>query len=162
MLFKDYIGADWLEPGYDLNTTKEYLDHMLPIISDLKETIPFDTLALIGYSGIAIGTLVSWHLKIPVIAVRKEMTHDSYLAFGYRKARRVVLIDDFISSGETAQLVFKRINDFCGAKLVAVLCYRWDKGVHQETVCVDEKTHIPIYGIKPPEVKWKIKKDFWK
>jgi len=154
-----YDGAAWLQHGYDLEETREALEYILPIVEFLRDTKNIDTLAFAGYSGIAMGTLISWHLNMPVIAIRKRESHDLNMAFGNREAKRIAIIDDFIMSGQTVDLMIKKIKSFTYGNVEAIVLYRtlphFKNGKYYPYQAFGMYGPIPKYGVmKPSPDEW--------
>jgi orotate phosphoribosyltransferase len=78
-----------------------------------KGEIKFDSLACRGVSGIVITPLVSVILGKPFTIVRKEkeQRHSPSLVEGYIQAdQRYVILDDFMSSGETVRRIISALS----------------------------------------------------
>ncbi len=83
----------------------------------------FDCLAFSGCSGMLVGSPLSLALKKPFIIIRKHPeTHSEHICEGFHAAKKYVLVDDFVSSGKTLDLVVNRIKEWQPqAQLVGVL-----------------------------------------
>lgn len=88
----------------------------------------FDSIAVRGMSGALIGAIVSVRLKKPLVIVRKpgENPHGSeYAVNGANVGKRVLFLDDFVSTGRTKRAVIEAIEKL-GAEIV--LQYEYDRG----------------------------------
>lgn len=99
----------------------------------LRKTLKFDAIAFSGSSGAAIAFPLAVSHKIPVIYVRKanEQSHGNMVECnGENPIKNYLIVDDFISSGDTVAWIANQIKSYArGApkpKLVGVLCFTED------------------------------------
>lgn len=74
----------------------------------------FDTIAVRGNSGAIFGGALSVALSVPLILVRKslENSHGGSYVQGYPESSRYLIIDDFMSSGETVNAIVDNIAEY--------------------------------------------------
>jgi len=72
----------------------------------------FDAIACRGVSGLLIAPGVALRLNKTLLKVRKkkEEAHSSFLVEGDRGAKRYIILDDFIESGDTVKEIAKAIH----------------------------------------------------
>ena len=119
---------------------------------ELQTTLKFDAIAFTGSSGCAVGFYLAFQHKIPAIYVRKqdEKSHGSAVECNGEKiqVRRYLIVDDFVSSGETIRRIVAKITeaavnkDAYPAKAVGILCY--DGGGKEGELKVGRRT-LSIY-----------------
>lgn len=78
----------------------------------LKKKIKFDAIAFRGVSGSGVAFPVSMLMGMPVIYVRKdkEKTHGEKIEATEHVVKRYIVIDDFISSGDTVREIVAKID----------------------------------------------------
>lgn len=81
--------------------------------------IVFDTVVAIGLSGMMVMPLIGYHYGVNMLALRKNGAEDNHTYEGDINAvaegvlgRKWLLIDDFVSSGGTADKAIKLVNRF--------------------------------------------------
>jgi adenine/guanine phosphoribosyltransferase-like PRPP-binding protein len=85
----------------------------------------FDSIAFRGMSGALIAPSVALALNKQLLMVRKphDDSHSTMKVEGYRSTKRYVILDDFVSSGATANTIKARIEEFApSAECLGVLC----------------------------------------
>lgn len=93
----------------------------------------FDSIAVRGMSGALIGSIVSVRLKKPLVVVRKpgEEAHGSGLAVNAGNVgKRVLFLDDFVSTGRTKRAVIEVIEKL-GGEVVLEYQYERYEGVQE-------------------------------
>lgn len=84
----------------------------------------FDAIAFRGMSGTIISVAVALKMKKPMIMVRKSTSdnHSGMWVEGFKKAKTYIILDDFISSGETARTIVEKVKTFSpSAKCLGLL-----------------------------------------
>lgn len=85
------------------------------VVRDLKpDKDKFDSIVVIGLSGIVVGTPVSLKLGKPIIIIRKDRldNHQKTLVVnGSRMGNRYLFLDDFVSTGKTVRKVRDTLSD---------------------------------------------------
>ena len=66
-----YNITSYLRVGFVVEEREFFLKTAMKVLLDFKQRNNFDAIAFRGYSGLAVGTLLSYKLNIPVVAVRK-------------------------------------------------------------------------------------------
>jgi len=103
--------------------TKDLYHYIDLAIKALKRQ-EFDSIAFRGMSGAVSAPIIALALKKNLILVRKpeDRTHSQYRVEGFNASRRYVIVDDFISTGETARAIRDSIYNFAHhAKCIGVL-----------------------------------------
>lgn len=120
--------------------------------------IPFEAIAVTGYSGSTFGSVVAHILHKPIILVRKEKELQNWTSHcsdrvtfgGDLVPASYVLIDDFVCSGNTLRVTVKAIKEAApGTQCVGFYTYDW-KGDNLHLArhaCMCE--NVPFIG--PPE-----------
>jgi len=142
---------------------KEYLElsgkklqHKVDIVCKcIKDNkIRFDSVAYRGHSGALVAPAVAMRLQKPLILVRKGLfgNHSTTPVEG-STARKYIIIDDFISSGETIHEVINSIdNRRYQQKCIAVLTYNCGYILSEVRNIVMNKLkgyyaiHTPVYS----------------
>ena len=80
----------------------------------------FDTIAFRGLSGMLIGPIVAHWLGKEVIVIRKNSdNHSNHTVEGHLAAKKYVVLDDFIQTGETVREIINRVKEFSSVAEVA-------------------------------------------
>jgi hypothetical protein len=88
---------------------------LVPTVNNLlrlirKSKVQFDTIVFRGMSGALIAPIIAYKLDKEVIIIRKgEDAHSCRKAEGYTKSKRFIIIDDFVSSGDTIRQIFQSL-----------------------------------------------------
>lgn len=93
-------------------------------IRKLREELRFDAIAFRGSSGCALGYPVGAALEIPLIYVRKpeERSHGRPQEGFEGAVRTYIIVDDFISSGNTVRAIMETLQP---AKCVGIVTYEY-------------------------------------
>jgi adenine/guanine phosphoribosyltransferase-like PRPP-binding protein len=85
----------------------------------------FDTIAFRGMSGALIVPMISVMVGKPFTMIRKEGSHSSFRIEGCTNFQKYVIVDDFMATGKTAQIIAQEISERCNpvACCVGVLQY---------------------------------------
>jgi adenine/guanine phosphoribosyltransferase-like PRPP-binding protein len=129
----NYSGVGYLKHTYDLGGMKKLMKRAVPKLQKFRTKKHFDAIAFRGLSGASIAAILSWDLGIPMMAVRKDGSHDSDNVETY------IIIDDFICSGNTIKQIVQNIEKSkyrytadrplaANAKLVGIFCYAMAPG----------------------------------
>lgn len=96
----------------------------------IKRQYNFDTIAFCGVSGAAMAFLIAHAMKLPTLCVRKEDDASHYRRYrntpleGNMNTLRYLILDDFISSGNTVNYIIDCITkELPRADCVAMLMY---------------------------------------
>lgn len=97
-------------------------DHLFPLINPknckrlvrlavkVLKRYEFDTIAFRGLSGALIAPIIAMRMNKHLVAIRKgESCHSSHQLEGNVATERYVIVDDFISSGETVRKIVQEI-----------------------------------------------------
>lgn len=87
-----------------------------------SKKLEFDTIAVRGISGLAVGSILAYRLNVSLAVVRKEASrHSERKLEGWGTANRVLIVDDVIASGGTVHAIYEQ---FPQATIIGVLLYR--------------------------------------
>jgi len=87
----------------------------------------FDAIAFRGLSGSLIAPVVAYQLQKKMMAVRKERSpHTTYkIEASHKASERILILDDFISSGATIREIISVVKSECPAcKIVGIHLWR--------------------------------------
>jgi orotate phosphoribosyltransferase-like protein len=109
--------ASHLDPLINVDLLKVTVRNVIKAIKLLELENKFDAIAFRGLSGSLIAPVVALKLGKTLLAVRKgEECHSSRQVEGDLGADRYIIIDDFVSSGETVnkirKAIIRRVKDF--------------------------------------------------
>lgn len=91
-----------------------------------EKDVRFDTIAVRGMSGILVGAPLAMDLEKDIIIIRKDedMTHSCSKAEGWGFNQKILIVDDFIESGNTIDHIYETIIETCDSpKIVGILLY---------------------------------------
>lgn len=121
-----YRHSGYIQNALERTLIDEAIEKCLTALKNKR----FDTIAFRGMSGALIAPIVAKEMKKEIILVRKEakhiinQAHSARLIEGHSGAQRYVIIDDFISSGDTLREIIKQIKVFAPtAKVVGTVLY---------------------------------------
>lgn len=102
------VQSTYLHSVYDpekfQRTVNTLVELMRPHAAD------FDAIAFRGSSGAALAYPLGFLLKKPLIHIRKELGHAGIRVEGLFGAKRIAVIDDFVSSGETIRIIVEELD----------------------------------------------------
>lgn len=134
---------------FDSSDFKKLVTKATAKVKALQKKEKINALAVCGNSGIILGSVLSYRLKIPLLVVRKNGDNkcaDSLKVNGILADEcRYLIIDDLISSGDTVKLIASRIKE------VAVM-YRITNATPVGIMLYHEKART-IYTIDGKEIK---------
>ena len=109
MAFKIYSNYGWTK--YDPADLKQHIDKCIRVLTQLKQTLKFDTIAFMGSSGAPLAYPASMALNVPVMYVRKEneQSHGRPIESNCHNndIRRYIIVDDFTETGATVNKIYK-------------------------------------------------------
>jgi adenine/guanine phosphoribosyltransferase-like PRPP-binding protein len=99
----------------DPKELRKIVRRIVPTVKKLQSEIKFDSIAIRGMSGAAIGFPLSIRTQIPLVIVRKIInnehhSHGSVLE-GCTNIERYMILDDFAASGETMKSIISTIKE---------------------------------------------------
>ena len=122
------IRTDYLPCVFDPVEFRGAVNKAIGQLTEFRKDTPFDAIAFTGVSGAAMAFPLSFALGIPLLCVRKggENSHSPYKVEGDYAARRYVIVDDFISTGNTMRRIQEDLeNEIAGTPvLVGIYLYR--------------------------------------
>lgn len=98
---------------------RETVDATIRAIHEIRKTLRIDALAFRGTSGCAVGFPAALATGMPMLHVRKGHSHCSVLVEGHvgPTIRSYLIIDDFVSSGETITKIRDQIRGMWRGKI---------------------------------------------
>lgn len=126
----------------------EYLDTVFDksrrskVVRKVRESlraVPFDAFVCRGVSGLTMGSILAHSMRKDLVVIRKseDDSHSDYEIEYGGDGRRLVILDDLISSGDTLEAVVGRLRNFSRKHeieldLQAIVFYNyfkyWDEG----------------------------------
>ena len=117
------IKTHYLQCIYDKAKFKLTREKTLEVVKQLVVDLPIDSLAFTGYSGAAMAYWLAAQLDLNLVCVRKENENSHYisnmknyynkdertLVEGDVSGKNYLIIDDFITTGMTAEHVLREI-----------------------------------------------------
>lgn len=149
--------------GMAFSSPKKLIRYISKTLKQSK--LEFDTIAVRGMSGALIGPILAYVLNKHLIVIRKdgENTHSSYKVEGNVNARKVLIVDDFVSTGETVQEIIDKIETYVNqsysrpedappVEFVGIACYRNHHLAYRQSFWLDNerKIRLPIWGLAYP------------
>jgi orotate phosphoribosyltransferase len=114
-----YVHCGWLTIPSQRISCDAALELAVKTLKD--KDVEFDTVAFCGMSGAMFGPILAHLMNKEVLAVRKdEQRHSYYDTEGHKRAARVLIVDDFRSSGNTMRRIMYRTRQLCGKEVVFV------------------------------------------
>lgn len=103
------IVSHYLGSTLDCNKLNEHVNNIVQTLRPIKKT--FDTVAFRGMSGALVAPLVAAKMKKHLIMVRKpgDGSHSQYTVEGNINSQAYIIIDDFISTGNTCRAIIDAI-----------------------------------------------------
>lgn len=116
--------ASHLTPMLDPKRARYTVKQVIKMIK--ARGLKFDAIACRGVSGLLIAPIVAMRLNKTIIVVRKgEKTHSCYAVEGDHAAKRYLILDDFIDSGNTIRVTGEEIHKVNeDAKCVGFIAYK--------------------------------------
>ena len=149
---KRVIQSSYLNVIYKVDEYTKVVDDAVKIAMDVRCQHMFDTIAFSGHSGSAIAYPLSYRMGIPLICVRKSGENSHFvkenpkLLEGHMTTKKYVIVDDFISSGDTVRRMLKTIKDnLPNAECVGMIMFKI-RDRDNFTKAQSLFNGIPIYG----------------
>lgn len=113
MTEEKYIHCDYLEEFIRVPKLKK----RIKLAKAALKNYEFDAIAYSGHSGALIAIPCALSMNKPLILVRKngEQTHSCYSVEGFASAKKYVILDDFVSCGDTYHHIVDEIKKFSPA-----------------------------------------------
>jgi adenine/guanine phosphoribosyltransferase-like PRPP-binding protein len=145
----DIIRTVYLKTVFEPAIFQAAVEKTIEEAKKLRKETEYDTIAFSGTSGHAMAFILGHALNIPLLLVRKEKDGSHYS--GYRSTplegnfgtRRYLVVDDFISSGRTANYIINCINkELPLADCAAILLYADRDGVSHRHPQTDKPLRV--------------------
>jgi adenine/guanine phosphoribosyltransferase-like PRPP-binding protein len=128
---KHKIRTSYLRNVYEPEFFKR-IPEAVEIVQRMQKKLEFDAIAFTGISGMSFGFPLSYLLKLPVINIRKDWrdtgSHYRGRIEGTVSSRRYLIVDDFISTGDTVKNIIKIIHEELGGKAIPVGLFLHNSG----------------------------------
>jgi adenine/guanine phosphoribosyltransferase-like PRPP-binding protein len=113
--------AQWLQDA----VTKDGVTEIVKAATRALKDVEFDTIVFRGMSGALIAPIVAHKMGKEIVMLRKkdEQTHSIFGYEGYLDVQRYVIIDDFVSTGETVAKIIMDMRRRGAAKFVGLYVY---------------------------------------
>lgn len=114
----------------------------------------FDTIAVRGNSGLLLGSVLAVRWDKDLIIVRKEeRSHSGDLVEGWGINQKILIVDDFIESGTTVDLIYESLVEKCdNPSILGILLYAGTYGDETETYHEHpDGTQFKVWSIKREE-----------
>ncbi len=118
MIYHGWKSEEWDERG-DLHGLQREIDRVIAALEPKKKS--FDSIVVMGMSGVIVGVPVSLALDKPLVIVRKntEDCHSTQRLINKSEiGKKALFLDDFVSNGSTRQRVCLAVAEL-GARVVA-------------------------------------------
>lgn len=119
----EYSHGGYIRPVFETDVLRKNVAKAVKILKRYE----FDSIAFRGMSGALIAPILALRLNKTLIMVRKENDGSHFnlysgsLVEGDKAARSYVVVDDFVSTGETLYQIIKEIKEFNSAKYIGTL-----------------------------------------
>lgn len=136
---KHSFGSAYYTPVVDARRRIEAVDYL---VTRLKREA-FDSIAVRGTSGVSLGAVTAYMLNKGLCIVRKpnENRHSDYDIEG-PIGDRYVIVDDFISTGETVKTIVASLKEVSSAECVGVICYATE--TWREADCIEQNHYFQL------------------
>ncbi len=122
----------YLENIFNPGTHKETVDCIVEKVKKLKTIYDFDSIAFTGTSGSGVAFTVSYLTQVPLIHIRKSLGHSNHKYEGVYNAKKYLILDDCIETGNTIRRIIREIEKYYRAdgyttfvpEVVGILLYR--------------------------------------
>lgn len=111
--------SDYLEPVFNI----EQYAQIMQIVEEFLRKEKFDSIAFRGASGSAVAFPLALHMKKEMLHVRKSGGHSHASIEGQTNIKSYVVIDDFVETGDTLNIIKDNISKW------------YMKALHNEPVC---------------------------
>lgn len=159
------FSSSYMAPMYHPAGMAVRVDRTKHLILHLRERMKFDAIAFRGTSGAAMAYPLSYLTGIPLLCVRKKDQHHSSCGvegFHQQDISTYIIVDDFISTGETMKQILFGIreaerwgvaNNLKYAKCVGIVLYNEPElrsAYDVETLSSDDEPfiEIPVWTIE--------------
>ena len=108
---EQYSHAEYLRNFIRLDNARRHIN----LACKVFKRMDFDAIAFTGVSGMLIGPTICLRLGKPMIVVRKgdlDDCHSSNRVEGFQAAKRYVIVDDFVGSGDTVRRIQEAVKEF--------------------------------------------------
>ena len=118
---------------------------------DEKE-VDFNAIAVRGVSGILIGAPLASATKTDLIVIRKddERCHSDSKAEGWGFNQKILIVDDFIETGDTVDQIYETITETCDSYSIAgILLYAGNlRAFKKKTYKHPDGTKFKVWHLK--------------
>lgn len=114
----------YLQPVFQLKERRQTVDRVIAALRE--QAIEFDAFACRGLSGLLIAPIVAMEMHKTLLVIRKDekpTPHSDRKVEGDIGARKYVIVDDLISSGNTVKDIIRLIREVSQAECVGIVRY---------------------------------------
>lgn len=101
------VSSSYLHSVYDPESFQRTVELTVELMKPNLDG--FDAIVFRGSSGAALAYPVAYLLKKPLLHVRKELGHSYSKLEGLYGAKRIAIVDDFVSSGDTLRTIMQEV-----------------------------------------------------
>ncbi len=139
----EYLGSIFHLPSF-----KKIVEETIQCLNFVRQKHNADSLAFSGTSGSGIAYIASYALNMPLILVRKPAAQEPSHMFGFVEgnldSKRYIIVDDFVSSGDTiARIICAIHSGIPNARCAAIHLYR---GYNLTSFSASWADRIPMYS----------------
>ena len=145
------LQSHYLTRVYNPRQFKVIVRNTLEIAKQVDEKSKYDTIAFTGQSGSALAYILAHSLNKKMICVRKDSDNSHYFTDsgnnfeGYVNAKKYIIVDDFICSGESIDKIVQTVQaKIPKAKCVGILLY----SRRTEETSIGGYNGIPTYATR--------------
>ena len=137
--------------AFDLYHMEEYVNFVINCLKDFPSDVG---IAFRGVSGMLVGIRVADRTGREYTIIRKpgESMHSPWRIEGWRPAQYVI-IDDFVSSGDTIKAIVKEMKGI-DSECIGIILYNgheltgWDPPDYVKNLKMEGGLQVPIYSIR--------------
>lgn len=144
MITASYIPSQ----AYDGERRSNLIDLLVALIEE--SGTDFETVVFRGTSGALIAPCVADRMRKHLTVIRKhqEHAHTSRTTEGWiRETTRYIIVDDFISEGETVRTIVEAMSQHQG-QLVAVYLYGGYNGARYREADTNKPSVVPVFSLE--------------
>ena len=118
------ISSGYLNSAFSPKSLPEIVNQIVKFLGRPYRRKTFDSIVVRGVSGMLVGSPVAYRMKLPLVVVRKsDGNHSGQSVEGYTYVKNYVVIDDFVSSGDTINEIRAKMQGYNSAKMTGLVVY---------------------------------------
>lgn len=124
MSFDPDINSGYLNCAFSPTQLPVLVNQIVKFLGRPSRRNTFDSIVVRGVSGMLVGSPVAYRMKLPLVVVRKsDGNHSGQSVEGYANVKNYVVIDDFVSSGDTINEIRTKLDYYNRAKMTGLVLY---------------------------------------